>query len=60
MLSYKGESMIAVNDIEKNIVIFTCTTILQFLSFVTCQPFDPLIQLQRLSQRLCGSVVRNN
>jgi hypothetical protein len=26
MLSYKGESMIAVNDIEKKIVIFTYTT----------------------------------
>lgn len=34
MLSSKGESMIAVNDIEKNIVIFTCTTNLQFLSLV--------------------------
>jgi hypothetical protein len=27
MLSSKGESMIAVNDIQKNIIIFTCTTI---------------------------------
>jgi hypothetical protein len=34
MLSSKGESMIAVNDIEKNIVIFMCTTNLQFLSLV--------------------------
>lgn len=34
IISSKGESMVAVNDIENNIVIFTCTTNLQFLSLV--------------------------
>jgi hypothetical protein len=45
----------------KKILILTSVDVhITYLYIVTCQPFDPLIQLQRLSQRLCGSVVRNN
>lgn len=32
ILSTKGQSKLAVSDIENNVVIFTCNTIFQFLS----------------------------